>query len=420
MNHVIPPSKILAEDNHLGAGSVLSTGRHSFTLQNKIGKGGFGITYFTTVNVPFTCFNRVIGAGERLVLKECFNERLMVRTAGGWVRLLDENRGKNVQNRFRQEAQQYGKIRTNFPSNIRDNMAKMGVVPIYHAARHVHPADPGLRLYYFIMPYIGGGSLKEQAGNVNAKQLCYILARMLKTLGYLHDDGDKTHRTYIHRDIKPANIMLTAEGEPVLIDYGLIGASGYTKAYASPEQLNKELRNKDLPVEEQLDKTTDLYSLGASFYELITHDRNRPQDEHAIYERLKTGWVKIPGHELVDAWFEGQYNAATGENYRDKNPRHRSFSDVFLLGIAAALRAERRGHMHRWKSASGWFGYVFAGYEPTLQAKPAPEPDLVPPPSPLPSPPAPPSPLADSSLLLSISAILLAVVLVLILFLIFI
>jgi WD40 repeat protein/predicted Ser/Thr protein kinase len=103
-------------------------------------------------------------------------------------------------------------------------------------------------------------------------ELCKVLELIehaARALHAAHEAG------VIHRDIKPHNIMVTPEGEPVLLDFGLAreldnegptltltGELFGTPAYMSPEQL--------LGQRVQLDKRTDVYSLGVTLFECIT------------------------------------------------------------------------------------------------------------------------------------------------------
>ena len=83
-----------------------------------------------------------------------------------------------------------------------------------------------------------------------------IVWRIAEALGYAHRHG------VIHRDVKPANVLLTADGNPVLADFGLAmreteygqGAKfAGTPAYMSPEQARHEGH--------RVDGRSDIYSL---------------------------------------------------------------------------------------------------------------------------------------------------------------
>jgi hypothetical protein len=123
--------------------------------------------------------------------------------------------------------------------------------------------------HYFVMEYVKGKSLlaivKEQGKVENPRAAQYIL-QAANGLAAAHDNG------FVHRDIKPANLLVNEGGLLKIADFGLalpsdavtrLTATGMlvgTPGYLSPEQC----------MGEQLDKRTDIYSLGVTYYELLT------------------------------------------------------------------------------------------------------------------------------------------------------
>jgi WD40 repeat protein/serine/threonine protein kinase len=117
-------------------------------------------------------------------------------------------------------------------------------------------------------------------------RLVRIVEKAARALHAAHEAG------LIHRDVKPGNIMVTPEDEAVILDFGLardeegdlqtLTHSGDllgTPAYMSPEQLTAHR----IP----LDRRTDVYSLGVTLYECLTH--RRPFDapaREAIYQQI--------------------------------------------------------------------------------------------------------------------------------------
>lgn len=95
-----------------------------------------------------------------------------------------------------------------------------------------------------------------------------LIEQVARALHTAHEAG------LVHRDVKPGNIMVTPEGAPVLLDFGLVhdasssrdltaaGAPLGTPAYMSPEQIDSK--------GDHVDRTTDVYSLGATLYEALT------------------------------------------------------------------------------------------------------------------------------------------------------
>ncbi|MCY3022401.1 MAG: serine/threonine-protein kinase [Planctomycetota bacterium] len=121
---------------------------------------------------------------------------------------------------------------------------------------------------YLSFPYINGQGL-DQAFQDRAAPPQTILAAMIKVCRALHH----AHACgIIHRDLKPRNILLGTNGEPYVLDWGLSWRKGDAKrgvqsivgtpAYMSPEQARGE--------EARLTPASDVYSLGAILYHLLT------------------------------------------------------------------------------------------------------------------------------------------------------
>lgn len=124
---------------------------------------------------------------------------------------------------------------------------------------------------FIALQYIDGKPLNKVAYQLTLEEKVRIVAEIAEGLQAVHEEG------LIHRDIKPQNIMVerTAEGEwkPYLMDFGLVreiyqpgitetGNALGTPPYMSPEQI----RGK----KERMDGRADVYSLGATLYELLT------------------------------------------------------------------------------------------------------------------------------------------------------
>ena len=127
--------------------------------------------------------------------------------------------------------------------------------------------------HYFSMQYIEGRSLAElgykgtwQAGT--GKELAQLVAKIARAVQYAHDRG------ILHRDLKPANILVDAQGEPHVSDFGLArqigtdsgltmhGAVLGTPSFMAPEQAAGKTA--------ELSPAADIYGLGAILYFLLT------------------------------------------------------------------------------------------------------------------------------------------------------
>jgi serine/threonine protein kinase len=135
--------------------------------------------------------------------------------------------------------------------------------------------------YYMVMEYAPGRSLKDiirQTGPIPEKRAINILQQAISAMEYAHGVG------IVHRDIKPSNIVLDNNDRVKVLDFGIariMGERGLTQtgqqlgtvAYMSPEQVKAE---KDI------DGKTDVYSLGVTFFEMLSghmpYDMNTESD----------------------------------------------------------------------------------------------------------------------------------------------
>ncbi len=120
-----------------------------------------------------------------------------------------------------------------------------------------------------------------QASYVRA--ICWITACLADALQYAHDRG------LVHLDVKPSNILLTADGQPMLLDFHLARAPiaagdaaadgiGGTPGYMSPEQKTRlAARSSGEPLFPAVDARSDIYSLGCVLAALLGWDaRSNP------------------------------------------------------------------------------------------------------------------------------------------------
>lgn len=216
----------------------------NYRILKELGQGGFGVTY-----IAWDC-----QLERNVVLKECFPASICRRGEDGALYPLNEGMEAmylQAMEDMRREARIMAKL--NHPA----------VVRVYE----VFESHGSL---FFVMPWLSGGSLRErmdefaeQGENVDAGTALKWLLRVLEGLQYLHAEG------VIHRDLKPGNIMFDEEDNPVIIDFGAavhcatqtVTQGAFSFSYAAPEQIS----GVGVPT-----AATDLYSLAATWYELLS------------------------------------------------------------------------------------------------------------------------------------------------------
>jgi TolB-like protein/Tfp pilus assembly protein PilF/tRNA A-37 threonylcarbamoyl transferase component Bud32 len=145
--------------------------------------------------------------------------------------------------------------------------------------------DDGLP--FFVMEYIEGSPVYRysDARKLSINERLRLFSRICGAVDYAHEN------LIIHRDIKPNNILITSEGIPKLLDFGIakilnpeLAADSIdptatamrmmTPEYASPEQVRGEA----------VTKASDIYSLGVLLYELLTGHRPYRLKNRALHE----------------------------------------------------------------------------------------------------------------------------------------
>ncbi len=122
------------------------------------------------------------------------------------------------------------------------------------------------RLFY-AMELIDGNSLEEELGRgrrFDWREVVRIVIEICRALRHAHDRG------VIHRDIKPGNLLLTADGQVKLSDFGIARLFGNTRLTSAGSVLGTaEYMAPEQAAGKPVDQRTDLYSLGAVMYVLL-------------------------------------------------------------------------------------------------------------------------------------------------------
>ena len=125
------------------------------------------------------------------------------------------------------------------------------------------------RIPYLVTEFIDGQSLRtllESGAPLSSEQALSLIQKITAGMAYCHANG------VVHRDLKPENILITAEGQPVIMDFGLaLTKSAHRVTYSN---LSATMGTPDYMAPEQIegqrgDQRTDLYAIGTIFYEML-------------------------------------------------------------------------------------------------------------------------------------------------------
>jgi serine/threonine-protein kinase len=203
-----------------------------YEIQEEIGRGMMGVVY--------------------RALDPALGRTVALKTVSLLLAVPDEDRA-GFEQRFLNEAR------------VAAGLNHPGIVVVHDVGR-----DPGSASLYIALEYLEGETLSERVkreGHLDWREALRLTAKVADALHHAHE------RHIVHRDVKPANIMVLPNGQPKLMDFGIakIPASQLTNAgeffgtpsYMSPEQATGE----------PLDARSDVFSLGAVLYLLLTGTR---------------------------------------------------------------------------------------------------------------------------------------------------
>lgn len=284
----------------------------NYVIERKLGHGGFGVTYLAHEVVT----DRTVVIKENFP-REC-SQRHTTNLTVGPSSAEDKELYEWALTRFLDEAKVL--VRLSHP----------GIVPVLTAFKALGTA-------YYVMPQVEGKEIHKAAPSpqtINEEWLRPVLQKLLEALGYLHG------KCLLHRDIKPSNILLREDSSPLLIDFGTARSSDATHTltrigspgFSPSEQFTAHGKNG---------AWTDLYSLGATCYYLITGEV--PQDAVGRMEEdellLLTERKELQGR----------------------------FSSDFLGTIDKAMRVPRKD---RWQSAQEWLEKLAPAHTPAQTKAP--------------------------------------------------
>ena len=231
-----------------------------YRIVRTLGQGGFGITYEGVQT----------GLDRRVAIKEFFMKEFCNRDEHDARVSIGSKGSADMVNEFKVKFLKEAQL-----------IARLEDAP--HVVR-IHDIFEENDTAYYVMEYLGNGSLNDvlkREGPLSEERAIGYVRQIGEALVFLH-----AHNT-LHLDIKPSNVLLNKKGEAVLIDFGVSkhydhsGSQtsstpvGLSKGFAPTEQYQSGGVQQFTPV-------TDVYSLGATLYNLLTNQT--PPEASIVFE----------------------------------------------------------------------------------------------------------------------------------------
>ncbi len=224
-----------------------------------------------------------------------------------------------------------------------------------------------------------GGEADELFAGTYVQACCRLALRIARTLAYAHERG------VLHRDVKPSNVMLDRSGRVLLLDFGLAramqpetdaltrtGAVVGSLAYMAPEQMRGD---------KGIDGRVDVYGLGVTLYELLTHRAAfRGDTQEDLRSKVMSGVVPVPTQInptipsdaeticLRAMAPESARRYASAQAFADDLQRFLELRPIEARRSGAAYRVRRLAQRHPAKATAFTAGLLLAVGGPSLIA----------------------------------------------------
>jgi serine/threonine protein kinase len=224
--------------------------------------------------------------------------------------------------------------------------------------------------YYIVMPFLDGGTLRARIRRspLSLAEASYALRAIAGALDYIHSQG------IIHRDIKASNVLLDANGECYLTDFGIARITGDvtqltstgdvlgTVDYVAPELYEADRR---------ADARSDLYSLGVLLFEMVTGRLPFPAENQLVVVSMHMN-KRPPSPRSIAPHISSQVERVIFKAL-EKKPEQRYASaaelvDAFCRAVSAGNKNGLTEHSSALKVGQPEVVAPLAGAEQTLPA----------------------------------------------------
>lgn len=233
---------------------TLQNGR--YRIEKVLGQGGFGITYEGETTTDLGGNLGSMQTSVKVAIKEFFMQDFCQRQEDGrTVKIIaNEYKVQRYKDKFVMEAN------------------KLADISHPNIVKAIHVFEENNTVYY-VMLFLEGGSLSSLVkhhtlGRLDPDVAINYIKQVGHALSYLHNE-----KNMCHFDVKPANILINRKGQAVLIDFGISKTFSDSTEDSATSSISYSASYSPLELYQPMTKfspQTDIYSLGATLYYLVT------------------------------------------------------------------------------------------------------------------------------------------------------